>query len=119
MEYIRIDKQYYCGVDLHANIIYICVMRKSGKVVLHEELSTDFSKFLKAIKPYLSSIAVCAESSSKCFPSIIRFRSAVLSINKNLHAETDKKIRDNESIYLACSPICGCGVLYAQKQNHV
>ena len=63
MEYIRIDKQYYCGVDLHANVIYICVMRKSGKVVLHEELSTDFPKFLKAIKPYLSSIAVCAESS--------------------------------------------------------
>ena len=63
MEYIRIDKQYYCGVDLHANVIYICVMRKSGKVILHQELPTDFTKFLKVIKPYLSSIAVCAESS--------------------------------------------------------
>jgi hypothetical protein len=63
MEYIRIDKQYYCGVDLHANLIYVCVMRKSGKVVLHQEITTEFPKFLKAIKPYLSSIAVCAESS--------------------------------------------------------
>jgi transposase len=62
MDYIHIDKQYYCGVDLHANVMYICIMRKCGKVVLHEELPTDFSRFLKVIKPYLSSIAVCAES---------------------------------------------------------
>jgi hypothetical protein len=63
MEYIHIDKQYYCGVDLHANLIYICVLRKSGKVVLHQEITTEFPQFLKVIKPYLSSIAVCAESS--------------------------------------------------------
>ena len=58
MEYIHIDKQYYCGVDLHANLIYICVLRKSGKVVLHQEITTEFPQFLKVIKPYLSSIAV-------------------------------------------------------------
>ncbi len=48
MEYIRIDKHYYCGVDLHANLIYICVMRKSGKVVLHQEITTEFTKFFGA-----------------------------------------------------------------------
>jgi transposase len=62
MDYIHINKQYYCGVDLHADIMYVCVMTKTGKVVFHHELPTDFSRLRQHLKPYLSSIAVCAES---------------------------------------------------------
>jgi transposase len=62
MEYLRVNKQYYCGVDLHADVMYVCVMTKDGRIVLHHQLPTDFSRFHKAIKPFLKSIAVCAES---------------------------------------------------------
>jgi len=55
-------KQYYCGIDLHADVMYICVMTHDGKIVFHHELPTDFDRLLKHLKPYLSSIAVCAES---------------------------------------------------------
>jgi transposase len=62
MEYLHINKKYYCGVDLHADVMYVCVITKSGNVVFHHELPTDFPRLLKHLEPYLSSIAVCAES---------------------------------------------------------
>jgi transposase len=62
MEPVSINKKYYCGIDLHANVMYACVMSKAGKIVFHHEMPTDFSCLLKHLKPYLSSIAVCAES---------------------------------------------------------
>ena len=62
MHYVRVNKQYYCGVDLHADVIYVCVMTKAGRAVFHHELPTDFPRLLQHLKPYLSSIAVCAES---------------------------------------------------------
>ena len=62
MESVSISKLHYCGIDLHADVMYACVMTKSGKVVFHHEMPTDFSCLLKHLKPFLSSIAVCAES---------------------------------------------------------
>jgi len=62
MDFIKVKKQYYCGIDLHADVMYACVMTKSGKVVFHHEMPTDISRLLMHLKPYLSSIAICAES---------------------------------------------------------
>jgi transposase len=62
METIHVKKQYYCGIDLHADVMYVCVMNKDGVVKFHHEIPTDFSRLLQHLKPYLSSIAVCAES---------------------------------------------------------
>ena len=41
MEYVSINKQHYCGVDLHADVMYVCVMTKAGKIVFHHELPTE------------------------------------------------------------------------------
>jgi hypothetical protein len=57
-------------------------MRKSGKVVLHQEITTEFPKFLKAIKPYLYDRE---RLSSRYIWAIGRFGSAVLSIDKNIY----------------------------------
>ena len=62
MEYVSVKKNYYCGIDLHADVMYVCVMAKDGKVVFHHELPTDFTRLLAHLKPYLKSIAICAES---------------------------------------------------------
>jgi hypothetical protein len=66
MESVSINKLHYYGIDLHADVMYACVMTKSGKVVFHHEMPTDFSCLLKHLKPYLSTIAVCAESTFNC-----------------------------------------------------
>jgi hypothetical protein len=31
----------YCGVDLHARSMYVCVMNQEGEVLLHRNLACD------------------------------------------------------------------------------
>ncbi len=35
--YTRVHK-HYCGVDLHARSMYICVLNQEGEVLLHRNL---------------------------------------------------------------------------------
>ena len=81
MESVSINKQYYCGIDLHADVMYACVMTNAGKVVFHHEMPTDFKCLLKHLKPYLSSIAVCAESTFNCHCRFLSVRYPVLRTN--------------------------------------
>ena len=62
MRYATLNTKYACGVDLHGNTIFACVMRIDGTIVLHKEVPSDGKQFLALIKPYLGDITVCAES---------------------------------------------------------
>ncbi len=62
MDYVHINKKYYCGIDLHADVMYVCVLDKNGVLQFHHEMPTDFARLLKHLKPYLANIAICAES---------------------------------------------------------
>jgi transposase len=62
MQYASVSTKYFCGVDLHGNTIFVCVMRKDGSIVLHKEIASDGKQFLALIKQYRTDITVCAES---------------------------------------------------------
>lgn len=49
--YMRTHK-HYCGIDLHARSMYLCVLNQEGKVLLHRNLPTDPDGFLAAVGPY-------------------------------------------------------------------
>src|SRR5438477_12953953 len=53
--------RFYCGVDLHARTMYVCVLDGDGKVVLHENIATDAKIFLQLIAPYRDNIVVSVE----------------------------------------------------------
>jgi len=42
---------FYCGIDLHARVMYVCVMEQSGKILLHKNLPAEPDVFLRAIAP--------------------------------------------------------------------
>jgi transposase len=58
----EINAKYYCGIDLHARSMFVCVMDKAGKVLFHRNLRNDFKLFVEAMKPYLPDLAVGVES---------------------------------------------------------
>jgi len=33
--------KYYCGIDLHARKMYVCIVDQKGKVMVHENIKTD------------------------------------------------------------------------------
>jgi transposase len=62
MEYARVTKKFYCGIDMHAHTMYVCVMNKEGKVLVHHEIPTEMERLLQLLKPFGQSLAVCCES---------------------------------------------------------
>ena len=58
MKFYNNQHKYYCGIDLHARKMYVCILDKDGKMIEHEKINTDPDEFLNLIKPYMEDTAV-------------------------------------------------------------
>jgi transposase len=61
---MRFDKnqhKYYCGIDLHAKTMYLCVLNSEGKIVKHRNISCNPEEFLSAIAPFREDVVVGVE----------------------------------------------------------
>jgi len=62
MKYYTSTTQYNCGIDLHARQMYVCVMDRQGKKLVHTNVKdNDFKYFLKLVEPYKHDLTVCCE----------------------------------------------------------
>ena len=61
MRFYTKQHKFYCGIDLHANKMYLCILDETGEVRLHRNLITDREVFLKAIHPFREDIVVAVE----------------------------------------------------------
>ena len=61
MRYYTQSHGFYCGVDLHATTMYLCILDHAGQVVFHKDLPTNPEAFLEAIAPYRDDLVVCCE----------------------------------------------------------
>ena len=53
MRFYTGQHRYYCGIDLHARTMYLCILdHEGGKVVLHRNLRCEPDAFLRAIEEY-------------------------------------------------------------------
>jgi transposase len=53
--------RHYCGVDLHARTMYLCILGSDGTVLLHRNLPCDAARFLQAVEPYREDLVVAVE----------------------------------------------------------
>jgi transposase len=58
MRFYTTEHPFYCGIDLHACTMYICILSQSGEVLVHRHMKTDPETFLKAIAPYRQGLGV-------------------------------------------------------------
>jgi transposase len=62
MKYYCSTTEFNCGIDLHSRQMYICVMDRQGRKLVHCNVrNNDFEFFLKLIAPYRHSLTVCCE----------------------------------------------------------
>jgi len=62
MKYYTSTTQFNCGIDLHARQMYVCVMDRQGKKLLHTNVkNNDFDYFLKLVQAYRHDLTVCCE----------------------------------------------------------
>jgi transposase len=53
--------KHYCGIDLHARIMYVCVLSQEGVVLLHRNLPCNPEVFLATIAPFREDLVVAVE----------------------------------------------------------
>ena len=61
MRFYNTQHPFYCGIDLHARMMYVCILDQSGEVLVHRNMKTDPEAFLRAIAPYRPDIVVAVE----------------------------------------------------------
>ena len=61
MRFYTKPHQYYCGIDLHARSMYLCILDQQGEIVFHRNMHTTPEMFLRAIDPYREDIVVAME----------------------------------------------------------
>ena len=59
--------RYYCGIDLHARKMYVCIIDNTGKIHLHENFKTDPEILFEIIFPYLQEDIVVAVECVFCW----------------------------------------------------
>jgi len=53
--------QFYCGIDLHARSMYVCILNQDGDIVVHRHLPTSPEALLKTIAPDREQMVIAVE----------------------------------------------------------
>src|SRR5437667_12602502 len=61
MRFYTKQHQFYCGIDLHARMMYACILDQHGEMRLHRNMKASPETFLKAIAPYRDDVVVAVE----------------------------------------------------------
>jgi transposase len=61
MKYYTGQHQYYCGVDLHARTMYLCIVNQADEILYHREIPTKAALFLEKLAPYRADVVVSVE----------------------------------------------------------
>ena len=61
MQFYNTQHQFYCGIDLHARSMYVCILNQEGEIVIHRNMKTDPAALLKVIAPYRADLVIAVE----------------------------------------------------------
>lgn len=61
MRFYTKQHRYYCGIDLHARSMYVCILDPQGEILLHRNMACAPELFLKAVAPYREDMGVAVE----------------------------------------------------------
>jgi transposase len=61
MRFYTNQHQLYCGIDLHARSMYVCILSHDGELLLHRNMKAAPEPFLKAVGPYREGLVVAVD----------------------------------------------------------
>jgi transposase len=61
MNFYTQQHKHYCGIDLHAKAMYVCILDQHGTKLVHKNLPMTPEAFLRAIAPYREDLVVGVE----------------------------------------------------------
>jgi transposase len=61
MNFYTQQHKHYCGSDLHARAMYVCILDPHGTKLVHKNLPTTPEAFLRLVAPYRDDLVVAGE----------------------------------------------------------
>ena len=61
MRFYTRQHRFYCGIDLHARLLAICIVDEAGTVVLRKQIPDDKSLLREALAPFRPDVVVAVE----------------------------------------------------------
>jgi transposase len=61
MKFYAKQHKYYCGIDLHARKMYVCVLSDKGEVKVHKNIKTDPEPLMELIAPFVEDLVIGVE----------------------------------------------------------
>jgi transposase len=61
MRFYNTQHQFYCGIDLHARSMYVCIVSHDGELLVHRNMQAAPEPFLKALAPSRDGLVVAVE----------------------------------------------------------
>lgn len=61
MRFYTQTHKHYCGIDLHARSMYLCILDTHGEILLHRNFKAEPEALLKAVAPYRENLVVAVE----------------------------------------------------------
>jgi transposase len=61
MRFYTKQHKAYCGIDLHARTMYVCILNQAGEILVHQNVKASPETFLKVITPYRDDLVVAVE----------------------------------------------------------
>ncbi|ASP47018.1 IS110 family transposase [Cognaticolwellia beringensis] len=61
MKFYTTLHKYYCGIDLHARLLYVCILDEHGNKLVHQKIKADPHQLHKLLKPYIEQVVVGVE----------------------------------------------------------
>jgi transposase len=61
MKFYTKQHKYYCGIDLHARKMYVCILDQRGKVKVHQNIKTDPQLLFELVFPFLDDVVIGVE----------------------------------------------------------
>jgi len=61
MNFYNNTHPYYCGIDLHARILYVCIIDHQGTVCVHKQIQAKPEPLYQILAPYIGNVVVGVE----------------------------------------------------------
>jgi hypothetical protein len=61
MRFYTNTHRHYCGIDLHARSMYLCILNGDGEILLHQNMKATPQAFLAAVASFREDLVVCVE----------------------------------------------------------
>ncbi|MBL3619575.1 MAG: IS110 family transposase [gamma proteobacterium endosymbiont of Lamellibrachia anaximandri] len=61
MKFYTKSHSHFCGIDLHARCLYVCILDASGEPCLHKKISASPQALMKVISPYRDDLVIGVE----------------------------------------------------------